>query len=608
MKMKKVNYFFVLLLLLTVYSCDERLGNALERAGTNRRELVEVLEHYKDDSLKLEAAKFLIENMYHSYYKEGKSINDINVITSEYLIKDIDSAFYGWEHSPWKKEIDFDTFCRFILPYRVANEPLSYWRDTLRNEYKHLIVDIKDPIRAFEKVYSAVLKQFEKLGTAEQPFIDIMTLHQIKKGTCGQRGIYVGAVLRSLGIPAAFDFVPFWGNYSTSSHAWVSYTNRGRTFTVYGNDSIAKEFNLIDGCNFNDPGELIHPHHQWDSIKRVPVIMRLCYELQSPLEIIKDKNMPAELKDLFLINVSRQYGFTHHVEFASVPNGDPYLYAFDTGRGWRAVTKGETHNSKVVFKDLPGKMVYLPFSCYKKHKRPMGNPFLLDENGNTHFFKPDLRNCRKVTIWRKYPLRKQWYNRWKQFMGTTIEVSDDSLFRNKRIVYAFDTPVESIIEKSLDIDRPYRFIRILSDTAKRPEIAVFKVFAKYSRKRMNGRSIFHDVPASTVGQIFDDDYMTYASKMLPGYWVGLDLGEDNKDIVGGFELCPRHDMNMIRKGEKYELFYYDKEWKSLGVQMAQADSLIYRNVPDNALLWLRSKAGEIEERIFTFKDGKQIWW
>lgn len=52
----------------TVVSCGRRQTNeyleyALRAAGNNRGELETVLEHYKDDSEKFAAARFLIEKM-----------------------------------------------------------------------------------------------------------------------------------------------------------------------------------------------------------------------------------------------------------------------------------------------------------------------------------------------------------------------------------------------------------------------------------------------------------------------------------------------------------------------------------------------------------------
>ena len=60
--------FWITLLISSLVSChnfkeDRQLSFALERAGENRRELEQVLEHYKNDSLKYRAACFLIKNM-----------------------------------------------------------------------------------------------------------------------------------------------------------------------------------------------------------------------------------------------------------------------------------------------------------------------------------------------------------------------------------------------------------------------------------------------------------------------------------------------------------------------------------------------------------------
>ena len=63
--MKKL---ILLLGVLGMISCTRNVGleRTFQRAGENRAELEKVLRHYEDDTLKLRAAKFLIENMpYH---------------------------------------------------------------------------------------------------------------------------------------------------------------------------------------------------------------------------------------------------------------------------------------------------------------------------------------------------------------------------------------------------------------------------------------------------------------------------------------------------------------------------------------------------------------
>lgn len=603
-------YIFPFVMTFFLFSCNQQSGlqEALSLSGDNRMELEAVLDYYESQPLKLQATEFLIENMYHYSEVEGETKFDIRNIAAEYLIQNIETAFTAWEEAPWKEEVDFETFCRFVLPYRVSDEPLSDWRDTLRNEYAHLIKDKRHASEAFSKVYIALLERFKKLYDNDVPSPDVMSLHHTLQGTCSQRSIYVISVLRSLGIPAAYDSTPFWGNYSTSGHAWVSFVNNGRTFTVYDKDTIAREYNSIDGSGFNDGGDFIHPRLQWDSVKRPPVINRHCYELQLPLSVRLDKDIPSVLKESFSVNVSAQYGFKHRFEMDSSHKGKGYLYAFETGKGWRAVTGGEVSGGKTIFLQVPGNMVYLPVYFHDGEESPTDYPFLMDAEGNRHIYKPQKKHTRTVTLWRKFPLRKQWYDRWKMMLGSTIEVSDNRSFRPAKTVHTFDTPPESILEIPLDLERPYRYIRIRTTLAERPEIAEFKVFSKRGKRHLDGEIISHLVPDSTVHKIFDGDYLTYAEKAVHGYWVGLDLGDGLRDTINHIEFCMRHDMNMIKKGDEYELFYYDLEWKSLGRQVAETDSLVYHNVPDNALLWLKNHTEGKEERIFTYENGKQCFW
>ena len=50
------------------------------------------------------------------------------------------------------------------------------------------------------------------------------------------------------------------------------------------------------------------------------------------------------------------------------------------------------------------------------------------------------------------------------------------------------------------------------------------------------------------------------------------------------------------------------KWISLGRKLAVDNKLHYDDVPKGALLWLKNHTQGKEERIFTYEDGKQVWW
>ena len=90
-----------------------------------KRDSLDKLMKVKIDSLEIQLGSF--------NYSQLQKYNDIETITADFLIKNIDLAFTAWE-KPWAKHVGFDDFCEFILPYRINNEPISNWREYFYNQ------------------------------------------------------------------------------------------------------------------------------------------------------------------------------------------------------------------------------------------------------------------------------------------------------------------------------------------------------------------------------------------------------------------------------------------------------------------------------------------
>ena len=76
-------------------------------------------------------------------------------------------------------------------------------------------------------------------------------------------------------------------------------------------------------------------------------------------------------------------------------------------------------------------------------------------------------------------------------------------------------------------------------------------------------------------------------------------------MIGYIRFQSRNDDNHIRPGDRYELLYWEKDWRSLGMRIAADTLLIYHNVPENSILWLRNLTRGKEENIFVMESGKQ---
>lgn len=226
---------------------QSKLEMALNAAGTNHIELLKVIDHYRKnsnkDSLKLKATYFLIENMvdhgsiwnnaidsfrneiitsdsvlkkeqindlWTKQNKDCKTVMkmDLRTLNANFLIENIDMAFKAWKEAPWKEEVDFETFCRYILPYRFEQELLANgWRYNLYNTYHPLVKDAKTAKEAFEIIYSEVGKRFVSQSSKFPYIIDVIAMQNQKEFSCMQRCVVVGAIMRALGIPVAIDNV-----------------------------------------------------------------------------------------------------------------------------------------------------------------------------------------------------------------------------------------------------------------------------------------------------------------------------------------------------------------------------------------------------------------
>jgi hypothetical protein len=124
---------------------------------------------------------------------------------------------------------------------------------------------------------------------------------------------------------------------------------------------------------------------------------------------------------------------------------------------------------------------------------------------------------------------------------------------------------------------------------------------------LKGEAIGEGLTPSSQKRVFDRDWKTIGDPRTENYWVGLDLRE--RCHLDKIVYYPHNDDNFITPGDLYELFYYNEgNWHSLGTKVAESEELIYEQVPVNVLFVLKNTTRGQEERIFTYENGKQVWW
>jgi len=651
----------ILLSVIVLFGCnsnEKKAEQIMNDAGNNRKELEKTIEHYKKtgDKEKLDAAYFLIENMQNKYgqyseivisyysvfeslkkfnlakidpdtidklimlqwdsverkvapisYNNLKTYQDYHVISADYLIENIDYAFKAWKEKPWSKHYDFKQFCEFILPYRLMDEPIQLYRKELYNEFSWIEDSLKDktnPLEASKLVSDFIAKRFNfcnKLGKC--PLLGVSDLYKLMGGICEHRYLLVGSILRSIGIPACVDFTPQFNN-NAIGHAWLVTIDKSGEFIPFNGGE--KGIPISDTLKFPING----------AVGGTKIYRRSFYE--KPIEISKEdfEDLFPIFKNRSIYEVSHQYKYKQLSVTFDMPDNYEYprhVYLCSFGYGLKFIPTAYTKpaSGKAIFNNMCTDCVY--FLAEKdKQIKVLSNPLYL-KGDSTIKLNPDFNTKREVILTRKFKNREYIYKMrtfaaWLK--GAKFQAADDKHFSKPVTLYEIDRKDYWIYtEKDIALDKPYRYYRYLSADTSKIRVAELGFIANNANIR--DASVYgycNNCDADPIKPVFENAFDKKISTNLngtAGSWVALDFKKPV--IVDKVYFLIRNDLNAIDVGDTYELFYFNMGWVSLGKKVANNLYLNFQDVPDNALLLLKDLTKGREERIFLFKDGKQVW-
>ena len=612
------------------------LADALEQAGTHRAELESVLEHYRNEPLKRKAAEFLISNMPGKYTLGGPFLNryyelvdslqaipevgseemrafydsvytlpgwqtltktyDLYNIRADYLTEHIDAAFEAWQ-SPWAKSLTFEEFCEYLLPYRVGNEMLEPWMQDFRRKYRPIIDSLHTD--RIDLVYTTVAKRIVGHRYYTPTYIPDCrpsSLEGMRIGSCRSYGAWSFYIFRSLGIPIVHESTPNWSNHAMG-HEWTTIIVDGKYYPIQ----------LGSGIRLGG--------HIKEFVYRPPKIYRDSYADHQPL-IADETDVPPMFTNPRITDVTAAYIPTADVMLEDafrISGGRPkyaYLTVFDE-QTWKPVAYGKREGSGYRFTDMGLNSVYLPVYFREGQYYPAGQPVKVNTQGKSTVLTPDTLHRQNVTLRRKFmdDNPKQWAN---AMAGGCFVFGKDFRFANADTLRV--DSMQTYDFKTIEIHGRYRCMKYVPPRQTRGNIAEIEVYDK-NGKRVTGRVTSNYDPdwrdsVVNMNYAFDGNVLTFAltKPKQTDVWLGLDFGRTVE--LSNLVYLPRTDDNFIREGELYELFYWDNGWQSLGKRTGsrKLQYLTYNNVPANALLLLRNLTKGKEERIFTYEDGKQVWW
>lgn len=638
-------------MLCIISACTKTpLEQALQEAGENRKELEKVLAYYQQDSLKLKAAQYLIENMpyhysyvgeelekYYQYFerfsisswrgptfvrdsiikKDGafhfdslSIVYDIKTVKAEYLIHNIDFSFKIWREQPWGKKISFDNFLEYILPYRIGNEALTEWREDIYKCYNPLLDSIRHSpdscnIKAVAQALMDSLSKGPLFFTGIFPYGPNVGPQLVKwrSGNCRELTDLVVYVFRALGLPGGCDKMLVRGDKNVAHYWNFIEDENGHTYFA----SIGQHSKNFEKANtYWDPKgkvyrETFYLNHKiidelGNNTQDVPFVFRL------PLMRDVTATYAGKINHAIRISVDSLSILPHEHETVYI--------CMASNMRWIPVGYGSYQNDTVRVNDIEGAVVFRLAVCRENKLIFISYPFLLEKyNGNIRFFRPSKR-YQKITLLQKFKEDFQ-----AHMVGGVFEASNRPDFRWKDTLYQIsERPPRLMNTVYLPSSKTYRYVRYFGPETRHCNISELSFYSS-ATDTLALQGTLLSPPGVKAGNIvnqfknvFDGDPYTSLDYREPsGGWVGLDL--HHPTTIRKIVYTPRNRDNFIRKGDLYELFYAtESEWTSLGVQEAMADSLVY-DTPENSLLYLKNHTRGNDERIFEVnKEGRQKLW
>ncbi len=682
--MKFVNkyliYISIVLLIASAILLFTRKGNLTKEDKFNA-----VIEHYSknpEDSLKLKAAKFLIKNIegqmtldttsvessqvyfdliYDTWLHEKprvgfrypvqtrvidslndadnlpqenpevRYVNEADLVTKEFLIKNIDDAFFVWKTMPWAKNVSFKDFCEYILPYKTSPTYSLNAREFFLKKYEFLkdsVNNTNNPFVAKDFICKEIDKWFQEDPSLQlrYPYLSPIKFSNLLKGKFGEchdaNSVRITA-LRAMGIPVVMDFVPNWGN-SNLTHYWFKII-APKFDTVTGkltNINIRKPTqHIMSATSFDDPEYEDRPKNiQIRYTRTVPKVYRRCFEKQvNSLAAIKLSNeeVPSNLNNAWIQDVTKNYVETSDVTInlreKSTRQRFAYLCVFDNQK-WVPVAWSKVNGVVATFKDMGKNIVYLPAYYKGQAIVPAADPFILSDKGKVIKIAPSSQS-EKVTLYAKFPFKPNEMTNAYSMVGGRFQFANKSDLSDSVTIHNVKHLTFNNTDLKVIDNHKYRFLVFQFKgipLIQMSELAFFGLNSSGKEVRLQGKLIGSKGAYPHVTErLFDEDRETYFKSALedPFTYMGIDLGPKNASKVTRIVYLPHNDDNSVVTGDTYRLRYWNNEWISLGEKKAEnKNRVVFNNVPKNALLLVENTSGGKEQRIFQYKNDHQIFW
>ncbi len=655
----------------------QSLDHALSLAGENRKSLEILLSEYrKSDAEKYKAACFLIANMpYHAslyhlesidqnltmrldsadkrYYSLVKDRNDsalynqvfnselskidqpfrkateqlqfsspgvefgrfpdIEYVTGGMLRGHIEQMFKLRRTNAFTKNISFDDFLRYVLPYRSLEKTRAQTAEFYAERYgKYLNTDTASNVANIVRRYNITSKRLRYWG-GTYPFkvsIGADEMFFLGYHDCVSTADYCASILRACGIAANVE-------YNVAYKFWL-----GRHYHVSVKSNKGWE-------TFSPESEL--PSYRNPRFYECLNIFRLCFDRQddNPFSLRENgEPIPDILANPCIKDVTNEIGRTCTLKMpfkAPTKHNLAYLASFHPhDNGLRPVTWGIVNHRKdsVYFNHVVPDHLYFPVYMDEDGVyHEFGSPFLISEcsskaNGyQIVHLKSDNTKTVRATLERKFPRKPHLVEYAKQVPGTYVIGSNDSTFLKADTLGIIGNVLSTDWNVlSLNVSVPYKYYRICgAGNPPRVRLAEIEFLTKASYCYSNTIATTHSDSTNSWVRILDESLEKCQWKAeydgnpqtAPDRWPHVTLRLRKPQMVHAVRYMVKHADNAVKEGSTYELREWaDGYWKRTKKRIvATSSKLVIDGLTPGRLYWLHCLQDGNEEMPFCVDEN-----
>ncbi len=681
------NCLLTLLMLPLLFGCVHDLP---EQTQGNEWELYRTLAYYKyieRDTLKYNAARFLIENMpyHHSqariytdndtlarwrnetdsiYYSIVKGVKmgnfpwdslwnikkahremieadtlpdsvvdhsmlcDITELDFKFMTNHIDNAFRVWRESPFARNLTFEEFKEYILPYRcVEGYGFSETGKTYHDLFaKYVMADSTADLRTTIEYYNAAINNLRDMNgkTHRTRLAGLYDLYSRDFHDCVDIASYGCNILRACGIPVVVEHNVCYRSLSGRHYHCSVYNDSTDTWQTFNAESSL-------------PGD-----GDW-AFAETANVYRSTYAAQHdtpPFLKAEGEYVPSVLDDPCMKDVTAYLAKTVSITLPFHENTRCNLaYLATYSRDWQGcipVTWGVIDHShgKVTFDNAMPGLLYFPVYYPDENYHTFGQPFYIEIVDSMPIIRKipyiDQADTSRtsITLTRKYPRKPNMKRVAEELIGGRFIGSRKGDFSDAvTLLEITEAPQPALLTYPLSHVGHYKSYRFqASEEHPNAHISMLEWLTSESygyTNTMPAKRRHVLSPSDTIAVKHEANLMRimdaekwedmvwkaeYDGNMqtAPSVYPNITLWLKEPQVVTHVRFSPKNADNGIHAGDEYELRYWDDGWQTCGTAKAKCEYIEFVDVPHGKLYWLVNLTQGKEEMPFVLDEqGKQ---